>query len=323
MARHRYKFNPELLKYDVVKITFRDRFFKGFTYLLASIVVSVAYYIVFSIFFDTPEVKNLKRENSNILSHYGVLNERFRQVEDVLEDIEQRDNNIYRTIFAAEPIDQTIRTAGFGGSDRYRDYENLANAEIVSGTALRLDKVTKRIYIQSKSFDEVVNLAKNKEEMLACVPAIQPVSNIDLKRIASGFGMRIHPFYKVIKKHKGIDFTAPMGTEIYATGKGVVEEARYSNGGYGYMIKINHDFGYHTLYAHMSELKVHKGQKIKRGQVIGYVGSSGMSVAPHLHYEVHKNNEAIDPVNYFFNDLTAEQYQQIIHLAATNGQTFD
>lgn len=323
MARETFKYNPESLKFDRVKVTFKKRFLRFITYTLASVIVAVMYFILYDIFFDTPEEKNLKRENNQLLVQYDLLNKKFDNVEQVLIDIEQRDNNIYRTIFAAEPISKSIRTAGFGGTNRYEELENLSNSKIVIETAKRMDQITKRIYIQSKSFDEVTSLAANKEDLLISVPAIQPISNADLTRVASGFGMRIHPFYKVPKMHNGIDFTAPRGTEIYATGKGTVVDARYSNGGYGRMVVIDHGFGYQTLYAHMYEIKVRKGAKVARGQVIGLVGSTGMSVAPHLHYEVHKGNTPIDPINYFFNDLSPIQYQKIIQLAATSGQSFD
>lgn len=323
MASEKFKFDPETLKYKKVKLSLKKRVLRILTYFSASLILAVGYYMVFSFVSDTPEVKELKRENKRIFIQYELLNKRFDQVEQVLSDIQHRDNNIYRTIFAAQPIDESIRTAGYGGANRYEELEKMDNAKIVAETAKRLDVISKRIYVQTKSFDEVVELAKNKEDMLASIPAIQPVSNLNLSRIASGYGVRIHPFYKVPKMHYGIDFTAPRGTEVYSTGKGTVIEARYSTGGYGKMVVVDHGFGYKTLYAHLNEINVRIGQKVRRGEVVGLVGSTGMSVAPHLHYEVHKNNEPIDPVNFFFNDLSPEQYEKVIQLASSGGQSFD
>ena len=240
-----------------------------------------------------------------------------------MEDLQERDDNIYRVIFEAEPIPSTVREAGIGGVDRYSELEGLSNGDIVIETAKKLDLIAKKAYIQSKSLDELENLAKRKEDMLRSIPAIQPISNSDLKRIASSFGMRIHPFYKVPKMHTGMDFTAPTGTDIYATGDGVVQKVDYSQRGYGNHVVIDHGFGYATLYAHMHSISVRPGQKVKRGSVIGQVGNTGMSVAPHLHYEVHKAGKQINPINYFFNDLTPEEYEKVIELSSLPTQSFD
>ncbi len=323
MVKHKYRFNPDSLSFDREIHTLAKKFWKGFYYFLASLVMSVLYYIVFSFFFDTPQERGLRRENQELILQFELLNKKFDHISVVLADIQQRDDNIYRTIFEAEPIPVSIRNAGIGGVDRYSELEDLSNSKIVIETSKRLDKLSKQVYIQSKSFDEIIGLAKRKEEMIANIPAIQPVSNKDLTRVASPFGVRIHPFYKVLKMHTGMDFTAPTGTEIYATGNGVVADVVFSARGYGNTIIIDHGFGYKTLYAHLSKSLVHPGTKVKRGDVIGLVGNTGMSMAPHLHYEVRKNDEPINPINFYFNDLTPAEYDKIIELASQSGQSLD
>ena len=247
----------------------------------------------------------------------------MRQIEIVLDDIQQRDDNIYRTIFEADPIPKSIRKQGFGGVNRYKKFAGYSNSDIIISTTKKIDQLTKQLYLQSKSFDDIINLTKDKSKMLASIPAIQPVSNKQLSRMASGYGYRIHPIYKTRKMHAGMDFSAKTGTEIYATGDGVISKVRRSKRGYGNHVKINHGFGYETLYAHMSKYIVRKGQKVKRGEVIGYVGNTGTSVAPHLHYEVHKNKRKINPVNFYYNDLNPEEYEKMIEISLQSNQSFD
>ncbi len=323
MPKHKYKFNHETLNFIKVKASLKQKLFKGFTYLMATVVITIVYYSIYTSFFDTPKERGLKRERQELLLQFELLNSKYDQVEAVLKDIQQRDENIYRTIFEAEPLPFTIRNGGIGGADRYSQLEDLTNSEIVIEATKKLDKITKEIYIQTKSFDEIIDLAKNKEEMVKSIPAIQPISNKDLTRVASPFGVRIHPYYKVLKMHTGMDFTAPTGTEVYATGDGVIVDIDRSKRGYGNTIIIDHGFGYKTLYAHLSEIIVGVGRKVKRGEVIGLVGNTGMSLAPHLHYEVRKQDEPINPINFYFNDLTPEQYERIIILAANSGQSLD
>ena len=241
----------------------------------------------------------------------------------MLDDIQQRDDNIYRVIFEADPIPKSIRKAGYGGINRYQDLTGYNNAELVIDITKKIDQITKQLYIQSKSFDDIIDLAKNKADMLASIPAIQPVSNKDLSRMASGYGSRIHPIYKTKKFHAGMDFSAKTGTPIYATGDGKIFKVRKSRRGYGNHVIIDHGFGYKTLYAHMSKYIVRRGEKVKRGDVIGYVGSSGTSVAPHLHYEVHYNGKKINPVNFYYNDLTPDQYEKMLEISSQNNQSFD
>ena len=252
-----------------------------------------------------------------------MLSGKFEQIEKVIVDLEQRDENIYRTIFEADPIPSSIRNAGMGGVSRYDELESLTNPKIVKESFSKLDKLSKRVYVQSVSYDELVKLAKAKEEMLQSVPAIQPVRNKDLKHVASPFGFRIHPFYKVLKMHTGMDFTAPSGTEVFATGNGQIVRVEQGQRGYGNVVMIDHGFGFKTLYAHLSSISVRAGQRIKRGDVVGRVGNSGMSMAPHLHYEVLKNETPINPINFYFNDLTPEEYDRLIELAANSGQSLD
>ena len=240
-----------------------------------------------------------------------------------MDELENRDDNIYRVIFEAEPIPKSIRQAGIGGVDRYANLEGFAESKLLIETAKKLDKLKSEIYVQSKSFDEVFAMARNKEKMLASIPAIQPIRNIDMRRISSYFGYRIDPFYKVKKFHEGLDFSAPKGTPVHVTGDGRVVRVIRSNRGYGNEILVNHGFGYMTRYAHLSAFKVKKGQYVKRGQVIGLVGDTGKSTAPHLHYEVIKNHHPINPIDFFFNDLTPIEYSKMVELSKIPTQSMD
>jgi len=322
MAKSKYKYNPESLSYDRIRVSYRKRFFVFLSYLSMIVVFATAINILYSSIFDTPNEKRLKRENNQLLLQYDLLNDRVDNLESVLGDMEKRDDNIYRTIFNAEPIPKSIRNAGFGGVNRYEMLEGYDNSQIVIDSKQRLDMLSKEVYVQSKSYDEIIELAKRREEQLACLPAIQPISNKDLTRTASGWGYRIHPIYKIRKFHYGMDFTAPTGTEIYATADGVVERVERSRRGYGNKIILDHGFGYKSLYGHMNSFNVRRGQKVTRGDVIGYVGSTGLSTAPHLHYEVHLNSKKVNPINYYFNDLSPEEWDRMIQLSMKAG-SFD
>jgi murein DD-endopeptidase MepM/ murein hydrolase activator NlpD len=254
--------------------------------------------------------------------HYQMLNDQLDKVTKILADLQDRDDNIYRVIFESEPIPSAIREAGLGGVDRYEKLKGYTNSELIIETQKKMDKILGQLYVQSKSFDEVFDMAKNKERMLVSIPAIQPVNNMDLRRIGSYFGTRMDPFYKVRKFHEGIDFSAPVGTEVYATGNGTVVEAG-RNSGYGNEIIIDHGYNYQTAYAHLSRMFVKPGQKILRGQIIGYVGNTGKSTSPHLHYEVRKNGVAVNPIYFFFNDITPDQFQLMLELSAQPSQTMD
>lgn len=323
MPKAKYYFNTHSLKYERVVVTFRRRFWQVFGWLATAMVFSTVIIALAYRFLDSPKEKQLKRELSMMNLQYEILQQRAEQASRVLKEMEEHDDNIYRVIFEAEPIPSTIREAGYGGVDKYKALEGYDNTELMVETTKKIDKLMKQLYVQSKSFDEVFELAKNKKELLASIPGIQPISNGDLKRIASGFGYRIHPIYKTSIMHTGIDFTAPIGTEIYSTGNGIVSKVETEGRGYGNNVIINHGFGYETLYGHMSKIKVRPGQRVTRGEIIGLVGNSGSSTGPHCHYEVIKNGKKIDPINYFFNDLTTTQYDQVRDLASRYNQSFD
>lgn len=323
MSKVKYRFNTKTLTYEKAKTTWRERILRFLSYLATGIVfASITIFLAFK-FLQSPMQKKQNRELEVVKLQYELLKKKMDQVQLVLNELQDRDDNIYRVIFEAEPIPSSIRQAGFGGSDRYSNLEGYDNSELMKETTERLDKITKQLYIQSKSFDEVVKLAKNKKQMLASLPAIMPLNNKDLKHLPSGYGWRTHPIYKTQEFHPGMDFTAEQGTPIYATGDGTIERADANAQGYGNHVVINHGYGYQTLYGHMSRMAVKPGQKIKRGDLIGYVGSTGMSTGPHVHYEVIKNGEKVNPINFYYNDLSPEQYQILVELASRSTQSFD
>ena len=265
--------------------------------------------------------KEAAKENQSLRQEISSFNKDLNLILEVLGDIQLRDDNIYRAIFETDPYPDHKRQLGTGGNSmKYKKYENMEYGDLVIEISKKIELIEKKLYSQSKSFDEVFDLTKEKQKMIKSIPSIQPVSNRDLTRIASGFGLRMHPIYKIIKMHNGMDFTAPIGTEIYATGDGVVEKVGWV-GGYGKTIMINHGFGYKTRYAHCSKFNCSKGQKVKRGDLIGFVGNTGQSSGPHLHYEVFKNNRQINPVNFFFNDLSPEEYDKVIEISSRPNQS--
>lgn len=323
MSKIKYKFNTKSLTYEKVTVPIRKRVWQVLSYLATGLVFATITITLALNYLDSPKEKQLKRENEVISLQYELLNNRLDEVTEVLDDIQERDNNIYRTIFEAEPIPASIRKAGFGGVDRYKALQGYNNSDLMVETSKRLDRVSKQLYIQSKSFDEVVKLVKGKTQLLASIPAIQPIANEDLRHQPSGFGWRTHPIYKTPEFHPGMDFAAPQGTEIRATGDATVERADAAAQGYGNHVVLNHGYGYKTLYGHMLKFVVRQGQKVKRGQLIGFVGSTGLSTAPHVHYEVMKGGEKMNPINYYYNDLTPEQYQKLIELSEQSSQSFD
>jgi len=323
MGKIKYKFNPDSLSYYRVESSFKQKALKGLAYFFAFLVNASIGYLLYSVAFDSPKEKGLKRQISEMSLNIELFNKQLNYIESVLSDMQQRDDNIYRTIFEAEPLNYSVREAGFGGSNRYKNLEKLENSKMVINTTRRLDIITRKVVIQSKSYDDLVKMAVSKEKMLASIPAIQPIANKDLQRTASGWGYRIHPIYKINKFHYGIDFTAPTGTDIYVTGDGTVEQIESSHRSYGNSILVDHGFGIKTLYGHLDRFNVKQGQKVKRGDIIGFVGNSGLSTAPHLHYEVIRGGEKVNPINYFFNDLTADEYDRMIELSMQPGQSFD
>jgi murein DD-endopeptidase MepM/ murein hydrolase activator NlpD len=323
MSKIKYRFDTHSLTYEKVGFSWRKIVLKVLSYLaIGTVFAGVTVFIAFT-YFDSPKEKMQKREIDWMTYQYDLLSKKLGQVQSVLGDIQKRDDNIYRMIFEADPIADDIRKAGFGGVDRYKELEGFENSKLIIENTKKLDQISKQLYVQSKSFDDVVKMAKNKEQMLASIPAIQPISNKDLKHIPSGYGWRTDPIYKTSEFHPGLDSTANTGTKIYATGDGIIAEANANAQGYGNHVIINHGFGYQTLYGHMSRIAVREGQKIKRGELIGYVGSTGRSTGPHVHYEVIRNGEKINPINYFFNDLSPAEYQQMIELSSRASQSFD
>ena len=323
MAKVKYMYDSKTLSYKKISRNWKVRLKEISLFALVSSAFGLVFYLLADLWFESPKERRMKQELDNMVIQYDLMNGKLNQLADVLGDIEKRDDEIYRTIFEAGPIPKELRTAGFGGANRYKNLEGFNNSELLIDTRKKLDKIANRAYVQSKSFDDVVEMAREKEQMLASIPAIQPVANKDLKRMASGFGYRIHPIYKVRKMHWGMDFTAPTGTPIYATGDGKVTTQKYSRSGYGNHIIIDHGYGYETLYGHMSKVEVKRGQKVKRGDIIGYVGSTGRSTAPHLHYEVIKDGRKINPVNFYFNDLSPEEYDKVLETSSHSNQSFD
>jgi len=323
MAKTRYTFNTKTLAYEEHKANFGQKVFRAFLFLIAALALSAVIIFLAYTFLSSPKERMQQREIAQYELQLQIMNDRLDQMQKLMDEMADRDDNIYRVIFEAEPIPKSVRQAGYGGIDRYAKLEGYDNSDLLIETSKKLDKIASQIYVQSKSFDEVYDLAKNKELMLASIPAIQPVRNLDLKRLSSFYGYRIDPVYKVNKFHRGVDFSAPQGTTVYAPGDGKVISVKRSRRGYGNQIKIDHGFGYVTFYAHLKEFKVKKGEQVKRGQEIAFIGNTGKSTAPHLHYEVRKDGRAINPIYYFFNDLTPEEYEQLLDLSKLPNQSLD
>lgn len=322
MAKVKYYYDPETLSYQQIAVRKRDKFKNSMIFLTAAILFMVLGFFILTPFLESPSEKAQKRELENLKLHYELLGKRMQETSEVLTGLQERDNYIYRTYFEANPIPDEQRKAGFGGVNRYKNLEGFDNSDMIKDVTKELDVLSKQIVVQSKSLDEIVALAKEKEIMLASLPAIKPIKNEDETRMASGFGMRMHPILKYRKMHNGMDFTAPTGTPIYASGNGKVVRANRS-ATFGKVVYIQHGFGYKTVYAHMSKIAVKKGQKVKRGDLIGYVGNTGRSAAPHLHYEVHKNGRPVNPIYYYYGDLTPEQFIAMQKASQEERQSFD
>jgi murein DD-endopeptidase MepM/ murein hydrolase activator NlpD len=323
MARIKYYYDTETCKYERIKTSTGDIVLNTLGIISLTLAMAVGLLILYSSYFESPKELILKNEVKEMEFYYENLQAEVENLKQQLVNMEYRDDNIYRVVLGAEPIDKGIRDAGVGGLDRYEDIKNknTIHEDIIVSLSESVDNLRRKIYIESKSQDDVVELAESKEKLFAAIPAIQPVANKQLIALASGFGMRIHPIYKVKKMHTGIDFAAAIGTPIYATADGVIDKLHVSFSGYGKMLEIDHGFGYRTRYAHMHGFAVKQGQKIKRGDLIGYVGDTGLSTAPHLHYEVFVNGSHANPVHYFFNDLNPAEYEKIIELASIENQS--
>ncbi|MDD4427961.1 MAG: M23 family metallopeptidase [Paludibacter sp.] len=322
MAKKKYYFNPETLSYEETDNTLLFKLKRLLIHLFSGVSLGIVFFFIFVSLISSPEEVQLIQEKNRLHAQYKLLERNMDEVSEILADLQQRDDNLYRVVFQADPIPYSIRKSTAGNSEYYRQLLSMTNSQIAVATTQKYNELKKQLYIQSNSYDELVKLASNQEEMLKHIPAIQPILNKDLTRTASGFGWRIDPIYRTRRFHEGMDFTAPIGTEIYATGNGIVRLAGWRQG-YGNAVEINHGFGYKTLYGHMHQIRVKAGQKVNRGDVIGLVGNTGKSTGPHLHYEVHYREKVMNPQHYYFLDLSPEEYDRMVQLSNNAGQMFD
>jgi murein DD-endopeptidase MepM/ murein hydrolase activator NlpD len=322
MAKKKFHFNPETLSYEQIEHTIAYKLKRFLIHALSGVFSGAIFFFIFVSTVQSPQEKQLGQDKSHMEAQYRVLERQLEEVQFVMSDLEQRDDNMYRVVFQADPIPLSVRRGSSANTEYYAQLLDMTNSEIVVSTTKKLNELKKELYIQSKSYDDLVLLAKNKETMLQNLPAIQPVLNKNLTRMASGFGWRIDPIYHTRRFHAGMDFTAPIGTDIFATANGSIQSAGWKQG-YGNCVEINHGFGYLTLYGHMSAIKVRVGQKVKRGDVIGLVGSTGKSTGPHCHYEVHYKGEVMNPQNYYYLDLSPADYDRMVQMSNNAGQMFD
>lgn len=323
MKKIKYFYNTNSLRYEKLETPLHVKLLRVLGFIAASIVTSLIIVAIAFRYIDSPKEKVMSGRFENMQNNYAVLQDRVQKLQQQMGDLEKRDNNVYRSIFEADPIPDSARVKEMEKKKELELLQGMDESDLSGSIARTLNNLTMRIAYEDKSYNEIEGFVKNKEVMLAATPAIQPVSNKDLSRIASGFGHRIDPVYKTVKMHAGLDFAAPQGTPIYATANGTITVAGNTGNGYGNHVIINHGYGYETLYGHMVKVKCSPGQKIKRGEIIGYVGSTGKSTGPHCHYEVHKNGKPLDPVYFFYNDLTPEQYDRLLKMASASNQSFD
>jgi murein DD-endopeptidase MepM/ murein hydrolase activator NlpD len=323
MKKIKYYYNTNTLRYEKLETPLRVKLLRIFGFIAAALVTAgLISYLAFQ-FIGSPKERILQQQNESLKDNYRQMNDRVKSIQQQMQELEKRDNDVYRAIFEASPVPDSARAKQLAEQLEIASIEKIKDHQLVASITATINNLSSRIEAQKKSYTEVDELVKNKEQLLSHTPAIQPVSNKDLNRIASGFGYRIDPVYKTTKMHEGLDFAAPQGTPIYATADGTITTAGSTGNGYGNHVVINHGYGYETLYGHMVRVKVSAGETVKRGQVIGWVGSTGKSSGPHLHYEVHKNNQKIDPIYFFYNDLTPEQFNLILKKAAASNQSFD
>jgi len=311
------------MRFEKLTTPLRVRLLQVLGYIAASIVTGILIFAITFRYIDSPKEKLLRQQNDDLKQNYQVMEERIKQLQLQMDEIANRDNYVYRSIFESNPIPDSARVKEMEKKKEVQLVQSMGETELVNSMAAQLNNLSLRMAYQTKSFDAIDNMVKNKAKLLAAIPSIQPISNRNLNRVSSGFGYRIDPVYKDRRLHPGLDFTAPIGTPIYSAADGVVKDAGFNTGGYGNRVVVNHGFGYETLYAHMVRIKARVGIKVKRGEVIGYVGSTGKSTGPHLHYEVHKNGTILDPIYFFYNDLTPAQFDRILKLAAASNQSFD
>ncbi|CAN5396305.1 M23 family metallopeptidase [soil metagenome] len=323
MKKIKYFYNTHTLRYEKLEVPLRVKLLRVFGFIASALVTSFIILLVGQKYFPSTNERQLQQENANLRYSYRLLNSEVNELNQRMAALEKRDNSVYRSIFESDPVPDSARAKSVERIDELKRVSEMSQDYLVTSITSSLEKLFNRAGYQQKSFVEIEKLIDRKEDLLAAIPAIQPVSNKDLERVASGFGYRIDPVYKIPKMHAGLDFTAPTGTPIYATADGTIKLANFNSGGYGNHVIINHGYGYETLYGHMVRIKARVGQKVKRGDIIGWVGSTGKSTGPHCHYEVHKNGDPVDPVYYFYNDLTPEQYDRLLKLAATRNQSFD
>ena len=323
MKKIKYFFNTHTLRFEKIEVPLKVRLLQTIGFIIASFAVGVLFVAILFQYIDSPKEQLLRQQNTAYKESYAVLQERMKQLELQMVELEQRDNEVYRSIFEATPIPDSARVKEMLAKKEIRLIQSLSNTALIENMRNQLNNLSLRMSFQVQSFAEITTMVKNKEKLLRAIPAIQPVSNKNLKRVASGFGYRIDPVYKDFRLHAGLDFSAPTGTPIYATSDGVVQIAGFKTDGYGNKVVINHGFGFQTLYAHMVRVKAKVGKSVKRGEVIGYIGSTGKSTGPHLHYEVIKRGAKVDPVYYFFNDLTPAQFDRLLKEAAANKQSLD
>lgn len=323
MKKIKYYYNTNTLRYEKLEVPLQVKLLRIFGFIAAALVTAALIsYFAFQ-FVGSPNEKLLRLQNERLRDRYADLNEKAKSLDQQMAELEKRDNNVYRAIFEANPIPDSARAKKIENEKEIATVEGMANSQLLSSITQTLTTLSSRVKVQSKSYEQIDELIKNKEKLLSHTPAIQPLSNKDLNRIASGFGYRIDPVYKTVKMHAGLDFAAPQGTPIYATANGTVTIAGNKGNGYGNHVIINHGYGYETLYGHMVKVKSNPGQKVTRGEVIGWVGNTGKSTGPHCHYEVHKNGNKIDPVYFFYNDLTPDQFDRLLKQAAASNQSFD
>ena len=323
MKKIKYYYNTHTLRYEKLDTPLRVRLLQAIGFIATSIVTGMIIFAITFRYIDSPKEKYLRQQNDDLQENYSVFVERVKQLELQMDELENRDNNVYRSIFSANPIPDSARIKDIEQKKEVKLVQTMGESELVKSIGSQLNNLSLRTAYQAKSFDVIGDLIKNKEKMLASTPSIQPISNKNLTHIGSGFGYRIDPIYKDLRAHKGMDFNAPLGTPIYATADGKVIDAGFNTGGFGNRVVINHGYGYQTLYGHMLRIKARVGQDVKRGELIGYVGNTGKSTGPHCHYEVHRNGYPVDPIYYFYNDLSPGQFDRILKLAAASNQSFD
>lgn len=323
MKKIKYYYNTHTLRYEKLEVPLRVILLQVFGYITACILTGLIIVFIMFKYIDSPKEKILRQENDDMKESYSLLMDRVNELELQMDELENRDNNVYRSIFGSDPVPDSARVQDMEKKNEVKLVTRLGEGDLVRGITTQLNNLSLRSAYQEKSYVLINDLVKNKEKLLSATPSIQPVSNKNLNRIGAGFGYRIDPVYKDRRNHLGMDFTAPLGTPIYATADGTVRDAGFNTGGFGNRVVINHGFGYETLYGHMVRIKARVGEKVKRGEVIGYVGNTGKSTGPHCHYEVHRSGIPVDPIYYFYNDLTPAQFDRILKLAAASNQSLD